>query len=118
MSDLSEKPPSTKYSGAFEAAWAVHRVGNKLAAWRAGVKREWTPANWTWLGRYLEQRNKDDYLWLTGKVHHMSTIINQEKWEENYRKIGNGRQTESPQYVETHQEAMVKIDIANQQRLH
>lgn len=97
-----EPPPSTRYSKAFEDCWKVHMVGNKKAAWNAGKKARWTDANWVWLMQYLERRHKDDELWVKGArdsktgetkkyIPHLSSIINGERWNDNYKKIKRDR---------------------------
>ncbi len=82
-----QEPESTRYTAAFEACWSVHRYGTKLTAWKAGVKKEWTPGNWLWLQEYLEKRHKLDLKWIEGKyIPHLSSIINGERWHDSYQK--------------------------------
>ena len=83
-----EPPPTTKYSQAFENCWKEHRVGTKLTAWKAGEKKGFTDSNWAWLENYLRGRHKDDKKWIEGTyIPMLSTLINQERWTDNYQKM-------------------------------
>lgn len=105
-----QQPPVTQYSRAFETCWSQHEVGTKKTAWNAGKKAGWTDANWLWLAAYLERRHKEDVKWREGKyVPHLSTLINQERWTDVYKKVGPSRG--SAQSVdESHEEALAKIE--------
>ncbi len=89
MSDLfPERPRTSTYTPAFEACWRVHKVGNKKAAYKAGKNAGFRQENWAWLTQYLEQRHKDDAKWIEGKyIPHLSSIINQERWDDPYEKV-------------------------------
>jgi len=119
MSDMfPSPPPETKYSDAFERCWKVHSVGTKKTAYAAGVKAGWSDGNWAWLEQYLEERHRLDAKWLEGTyIPHLSSIINAERWSDPYARVKKGRMTESPQHVESHEEAMAKIQAANNQRI-
>ena len=92
MSDLFPvPPPSTKYSQAFEECWKVHRVGDKKKAWKAGLKAGWNDGNWIWLRNYLEKRHREDAKWKEGYVLHLATIVNGERWFDEYPKIKGDR---------------------------
>lgn len=91
-------PKSTDYSRGFEDCWAVHRVGNKKSAWKAGEKAGFDESQWLWLQNYLERRWKEDVLWVKGArdpktgevkkyIPHLSSIINQERWDDPYEKV-------------------------------
>lgn len=85
---IGTPPKSPKYSIAFERCWAIHRVGNKKAAWKAGNNAGFTDSTWLWLEEYLTQRWKNDERWLEGKyVPHLSSIINQARWDDPYKKV-------------------------------
>ena len=110
-------PPLTQYSRAFERCWKAHNVGVKKAAWQAGVKHNWTDSNWAWLEQYLIRRHSDDVKWLEGKyVPHLSSLINQERFdEENYQRKKPDR-WEAANRVDkeiTDEEAMEKIRVEN-----
>ena len=111
MSDMfPSPPPETKYSDAFERCWKVHSVGTKKTAYAAGVKAGWSAGNWAWLERYLECRHKDDEKWLEGTyIPHLSSIINGERWADSYTRKKVGRQTVSPDHVESADEIAAKL---------
>ena len=108
-----QEPESTRYTAAFEACWSVHRYGTKLTAWKAGVKKEFTPANWLWPQEYLEKRHKLDLKWIEGKyIPHLSSIINGERWHDNYPKKKQDRYDaatqELPRRMSPEQEAAAR----------
>lgn len=119
MDLFPEEPPTTRYSPAFEQCWSVHRVGVKKAAWNAGKKAGWTDAHWTWLRDYLERRHREDAKWKEGYVLHLSTIINQERWTDEYPRIKKDRydRAEEQRRDSASPEAMNAAGQAELQRL-
>ena len=104
-----QEPPTTKYSAAFERCWKAHPVGVKKTAWNACNKAGFTESNWNWLEDYLIKRHKDDVKWLEGKyVPHLSTFINQERWQETYKKR-QMRYDDRPEYQETPEQIAKKM---------
>ena len=107
---IGKPPPTTKYSMAFERAWKAHPVGTKKAAWNAGKKAGFDDENWRWLEDYLATRHKRDEKWREGKfVPHLSTFINNERWEDNYKRI-SVKYDAPAAFNETPEEAKAKME--------
>jgi hypothetical protein len=103
---IGTPPKSTQYSIAFERCWSVHRVGNKKAAWKAGNNSNFTDSTWLWLEEYLTHRWKNDERWLEGKyVPHLSSIINQERWDDPYKKV----QVHRDRYDKANEQAFIPM---------
>jgi hypothetical protein len=76
------------YGDRFEKLWSVHSIGNKKLAYDQWLKLKLSEAENDELCQYLSNRQKDDVLWVNGKVHHLRTVLSQRKWEENdYQRI-------------------------------
>lgn len=108
-----EPPTTTQYTKAFESCWKVHRVGNKKKAFNAGTKAGFTDAQWLWLENYLKKRHKDDARWIEGRyVPHLSTIINEERWDDAYVRVRGRSGFSDEGFSETPEQAQQKIAAA------
>lgn len=76
------------YPHEFERIWKSHPVGVKKLAFEAWKKQKFTAAENDELVLHLDRRHRDDRKWVEGKyVPHLSTFINQRRWEDDYVRV-------------------------------
>jgi len=85
------------YPHDFERLWKAHPVGVKKPAFDAWKKLKLTADDNNELVVHLDRRHKDDARWIEGKyVPHLSSFLNQRRWEDDYRRVKrSGPQRES-----------------------
>ena len=77
-----------QYPSWFENLWAAHPVGVKRLAFKAAEKLDLTEEDKEYLVSYLKKRHKEDKKWIEGTyVPHLSTFLNQARWEDGYDKV-------------------------------
>ena len=83
------------YPREFERVWQEHRFGAKYEGFKAWKKEGFdkNAEENDWLVNYLTRRHKEDVRWLEGKyVPHLSSFINQRRWEDAYQKVRTAAQ--------------------------
>jgi len=84
------------YPQEFERLWKAHPVGVKKPAFDAWRKLKLTSEETRELTEYLIARHRDDRKWIEGVfVPHLTTFLNQRRWEDEYERVRRPRETTS-----------------------